>query len=82
MKTPKRPRSHALETESRTAFESTLPNNWVYRRKEDDYGIDGEVEIFDDDGQTTGLLFFVQLKATELENRNIRIRIETGNYYG
>lgn len=81
MNTPKRPRSHALESESRTTFESTLPDNWVYRRKDDDYGIDGEVEIFDDDGQTTGLLFFVQLKATDSENRNIQIRIETGNYY-
>ena len=65
MSTPKRPRSHVLETESRQSFESAIPSEWVYRRKEDDYGIDGEVELFDDSGKTTGLLFYVQLKATD-----------------
>ena len=81
MSTPKRPRSHTLETESRQSFESAIPSGWVYRRKEDDYGIDGEVELFDDAGKTTGLLFYVQLKATDSTDRDIRIRVETGNYY-
>ena len=81
MKTPKRPRSHVLEGESRTAFEHCLPSGWVYRPKTDDYGIDGEVEIFDENGNTTGLVFLVQLKATDANNRDIRIKIQSGNYF-
>ena len=64
---PQRPREHQLETESRTAFERAFPSQWVYRRKEDDYGIDGEAEVFLDDGTATGLIFLVQLKATDEE---------------
>ena len=45
---PKRPRQHQLETESKRQFESAIPSSWIYRAKDQDYGIDGEVEIFDD----------------------------------
>lgn len=82
---PKRTRSHELETESETAFQAALPSRWVYRRKDKDYGIDGEVEIFDAAGKATGNIFLVQLKATD--NRDLqkalrlRLRIETGRYY-
>lgn len=63
---PKSTREHALERESRIAFEGAVPSRWVYRRKDaDDYGVDGEVEIFDTDGKATGLHFNVQLKATD-----------------
>jgi tetratricopeptide (TPR) repeat protein len=63
---PLRTREHALEKESRLAFEVLLPERWVYRRKDDDdYGIDGEVEVFRDDGVGIGLTFLVQLKATD-----------------
>ena len=81
MSTPKRPRPHVLEAQSRQAFEAALPSHWVYRRKEDDYGIDGEVEIFNNEGEATGMLFYVQLKATDGAERDIKIRVEAGNYY-
>ncbi|KQI70677.1 hypothetical protein AN191_16560 [Loktanella sp. 5RATIMAR09] len=42
-----------------------LPDAWVLRRKDKDYGVDLEVEVFDDHGRSTGLMFFVQLKATD-----------------
>lgn len=61
---PRRPREHGLETESRRAFASVLPSEWVLRDKQDDYGIDQEVEIFES-GVATGLIFLVQLKATD-----------------
>ncbi|GAA2022841.1 hypothetical protein GCM10009779_03390 [Polymorphospora rubra] len=51
---PQRPRSHELETESRRAFEALLPSSWVVRRVEDDYGIDLEVEIFEEGSATGG----------------------------
>lgn len=62
---PIRTRSHELESESFKKFESYIPSKWVFRRKDPDYGIDGEIEIFDDNGKTTGLFINVQIKSTE-----------------
>jgi hypothetical protein len=48
-------------------FESLLPPNWAFRSQEDqeDYGIDGEIEITTPDDKATGVIFKVQLKGTE-----------------
>ena len=62
---PERPRQHQLESESRVAFESRLPSAWVVRHLDQDYGIDAQVEIFDEDGLATALTFLVQIKATD-----------------
>lgn len=43
----------------------------VYRDKGEDYGIDSEIEIFDDNGNTTGLVFWVQLKGTASNERKV-----------
>ena len=64
MSMPKRPAEHQIEDISVNAFKQSMPNNWVVREKSHDYGIDLEVEIFDDQGRATGAIFFVQLKAT------------------
>ncbi|WP_343560895.1 DUF4365 domain-containing protein [Sphingobacterium sp.] len=61
----KRTNNHILEDKSRHVFNEVIPDNWVVRDKGKDYGIDCEVEIFDKDGNSTGCLFYVQLKATE-----------------
>lgn len=62
---PKRPRQHQLEAESRASIRMAIPSGWVYRDIDQDYGIDSEVEIFDQSGQATGAKFLVQLKATD-----------------
>lgn len=64
---PQRPRQHILEDESRIFFQQSIPKNWVVRDKSKDYGVDCEVEIFNDSGNATGLVFWVQLKATDSE---------------
>lgn len=82
MKLSKRTRSHRLEDISINKFNSLLPDLWVCRRKGKDYGVDLEVEIFDDDGDTTGLMFYVQLKATDnpkLE-RSVSMKVDRLNY--
>lgn len=67
-----RPRQHQLEDESITAFRAARPSLWPVRKKDEDYGIDLEVEVFDANEQSTGLLFFVQLKATDAaEGRSV-----------
>ncbi|MDQ3520762.1 MAG: DUF4365 domain-containing protein [Gemmatimonadota bacterium] len=61
---PTRPDQHSLEDKSRDAFGLILPDAWVFRKLDKDYGLDGEVEIFDAARQATGRKFNVQLKAT------------------
>lgn len=67
---PKRPRSHVLEAESRLAFEALLNGwGWGFEPVTLDYGLDGRVEVFTSE-RASGLLFFVQLKATDTANLN------------
>lgn len=81
----KRVLQHQLEDLSRFKFNLAIPKNWVCRDKDKDYGIDVEVEIFDEDGRTTGLVFWVQLKATESNEdstiKKIDLSIESIKYY-
>jgi hypothetical protein len=82
---PIRPQQHQLEDISRDEFSSLLPREWVVRDKNKDYGIDVEVEIFDSKGYSTGLVFWVQLKATESckesDRKKVPLAIETVDYY-
>ena len=61
----KRHRNHILETKSVTALKDTLPETWVVHDFPQDYGIDVQIEIFDTDGNSTGLRVYGQLKATD-----------------
>jgi tetratricopeptide (TPR) repeat protein len=82
---PKRSRTHQIEDISRAEFQLKLPESWVLREKGKDYGIDAEVELFDENNQATGLIFWVQLKATEAnkekEKLSVSLKIDTLNYY-
>lgn len=63
---PQRPRQHELDAEARRVFERALPPSWVTRPVSEEYGIDLEVEVFED-GQATGLMFKVQNKGTDAQ---------------
>lgn len=82
---PSRVKQHQLEDISRSKYSLSLPREWVMRDKDKDYGIDAEVEIFDVKGEATGLVFWVQLKATETKNKKIAkkldLSIDTIKYY-
>jgi len=54
---PKRPRSHQLEEESIYNLGIVLPKNWLLSRPDKDYGIDGQIEIFDINNESTGVFF-------------------------
>lgn len=81
----KRPKQHQLEDLSRAKFQLCLPEEWVLRDKDKDYGIDCEVELFDKKENSTGLLFYVQLKATSANNEskifNVDFKIEALKYF-
>jgi len=81
MSRPQRTRSHQLENESRLAFEQLLPSSWVYRDvTKSDYGIDGEVEVFDGT-DATGILFKVQLKGTDSSKLSVGVKQSTISYW-
>lgn len=80
---PVRPATHQIETASRKKFAALIPDQWVVRDKGDDYGIDSEVEVFGADGKATGIIFYVQLRATddpESANR-LSISIDQLDYF-
>lgn len=81
----KRVKQHQLEDLSRSKYSLALPRNWVMRDKDKDYGIDAEVEIFDENNRATGLVYLVQLKATETSDesaaRKVDLSIDAIKYY-
>ena len=76
----KRPRQHIIDTKSRKNFEGLIPDSWVARELSSDYGLDYMVEVFKDNN-STGHLFFVQLKGTytEIINDTISYKLSTKN---
>ena len=81
---PRRPIQHQREDESRRAFEAILPTRLVFRPEYADYGIDGEVEEFDEADEATGRRFRVQLKATGgtgAAAMRERVGLSTAAYY-
>lgn len=63
---PSRPRQHVLEEESRRTFRDVIPAEWVVRDQQPDYGLDLQVQPFEN-GEPTNLLFFVQVKGTDAD---------------
>jgi hypothetical protein len=60
----KRTKSHQIDTKAQRILLSQLPTNWVKREQHPDYGIDYEIEVFQDE-QSTGIWFRIQLKGKE-----------------
>ncbi|MDX4049133.1 DUF4365 domain-containing protein [Aliarcobacter skirrowii] len=79
MDMPIRSTKHQVEDISINEFKRLLPREWVYRVKDNDYGIDGEVEVFDENNRATGLMFLVQLKATDLLDPKVQTRVQLDN---
>ncbi|UMZ10632.1 DUF4365 domain-containing protein [Pseudomonas sp. MPFS] len=82
-KRPKRPPSHVIGNLAEAMVECAFTaKGWVYRRleKDKDYGIDGEVEVFNSEGDATGVLFKVQIKGSEKFSGNLKIKQSTEAY--
>lgn len=80
---PTRPRSHQLEDISITRFKAAIPPAWVVRERSRDYGVDLEVEVFTVEGGATGLIFYVQLRATDdaAKSQKLRFNVEQLEYF-
>lgn len=62
---PKRVRSHALADDGVWWTYGCFPREWVVREQKPDYGIDLEVEVFDEDEYATGMVLGVQVKTID-----------------
>jgi hypothetical protein len=69
-----RPRQHILETISKKALEQIIPDEWVVRPLDPDYGIDFMVEVFKS-GKSTGDFFYIQLKGTDQKVKKSKIKV-------
>ena len=74
-----------METQSDMIFSTQVPDEWIYRKIEPDYGLDREIEIVVD-GKLTGKTLLVQLKSsstTDVTGSVIRFALETDklSYY-
>lgn len=65
----KRPKQHQIEDRAYRQFEECMLDHWVIRSQTHDYGVDREVEIFNQepngDAVSTGYVFKAQIKGTE-----------------
>lgn len=65
MQFPQRPRTHVIENSSMKIFNNVIPDEWIVRDfTEQDYGIDLQVEIFENN-QATGKILQIQLKGSD-----------------
>jgi hypothetical protein len=63
--TTERVRNHELEDFSLAALRLALPGKWVIHEFKRDYGIDVQLELFDERGMALGQRAYGQLKATD-----------------
>lgn len=81
----KRPQEHVKEDISRKILESKLPDRWILRDIEPDYGLDKSLEIVEGE-DVTGKEILIQLKGTEkpdLHEKYVSFSLDTKNlrYY-
>lgn len=60
--------SSEIKRRSQRIFENLLLSSWIFRSQEDqeDYGVDGEIEVTTKQDKATGFIFKVQLKGTSV----------------
>jgi hypothetical protein len=78
----KRHRTHQIDELAQQYFRATIPVTWSYNEQVHDYGKDYLVEPGEEDGEQTGLNFFVQLKGQEAveftrDGKQVKFQLET-----
>ena len=67
-------------------FVNEIPADWIYRDQEDqeDYGIDAEIELTNENGHGNGFIFKAQIKGQEeigKDNISVSLSLNKLNYY-
>ena len=88
MELPKITKQHSIDRQAQHIFKAHFneEKGFLVRELPTDYGIDYTVELIDDEGQTTGILFNVQLKGSKnpegsKNNISISLKKRTLNLY-
>jgi len=80
MQFPERPRTHVIESSSLKVFNNVIVDEWLVRElTEQDYGIDLQLEIFEN-SQATGKILQIQLKGSDAPSYDKTAPFVT--YYG
>lgn len=74
---PSRPRSHVIEDLAQAKFMLAVQPGWILRPKDKDYGVDWEAERLGENDSGTGDVFYVQSKATDVEESAQSVQIKT-----
>lgn len=77
---PSRPRQHDISTGSERRLFTAMPRDWVASTPAEDYGVDFDIEVFEN-GRATGIHFYVQLKATDSLGDSVAVKTTTLNYW-
>lgn len=77
---PSRPRQHDISTGSERRLFNAIPRDWVASTPAEDYGVDFDIEVFEN-GRATGIHFYVQLKATDSLGDTVVVKATTLNYW-
>lgn len=78
--TTERVRNHELEEFSLAALRLALPGKWVIHEFKRDYGIDVQLELFDERGMALGLRAYGQLKATDGSEHDDELTLDRDHF--
>lgn len=78
--TTERIRNHELEDLSLAALRLALPSKWVIHEFRRDYGIDVQLELFDERGMALGLRAYGQLKATDSSEEEDHLSLDRDHF--
>lgn len=75
-----RTRNHILEEKSFAFLRVIFPDAWVIHPFGIDYGIDLQIEVFDEDGKRTGIRFYGQLKGTDKATEDDVLQLDRSHF--
>ncbi len=81
---PKKSKQQKTGASAEAKFQSIIEEKgWNYRDQagKNDFGIDGEIEVVDEDGEVTGNLIKVQVKGAIEPNYKVQFEIDKLQYY-
>ena len=79
---PHRPRSHVVGDSAINTLRAAVPQTWIVRDMQSDYGIDCEIEVVTGQGDVSAAVVKAQVKGTaDPSKQSISIPIQTVRYW-
>lgn len=71
-----RPSSHRIGDRGQREFFHVIPTTWTAQKPDPDYGHDVRIEVFEASDESTGLVFYAQVRTTDSERSPPKITLE------